>query len=92
MINLPWGVDRLVWTADPGGEIPPKSQIRLLEKMFTLLDVRPENQFVMTTPTVFMCQNFSISFLVDPRGAKKQFKNLAHPWYNYDMQSMGDLY
>ena len=34
-----------------------------------------------------MCQNCSISFLVDPGGAKKKFENLGHPQYNYDMQS-----
>ena len=34
-----------------------------------------------------MCQNCSISFSVDPGGANNKFENLAHPRYNYDMQS-----
>ena len=35
-----------------------------------------------------MYQNCSISVLVDPGGAKKKFENLAHPRYNYDVQSI----
>ena len=78
MRNLPQGWIRLVWTTDPGGEIPSKSQIRLLEKMLTLLDFRQENLiFVIITPTISMCQNCSISVLVDPGGGKKKFENLA---------------
>ena len=34
-----------------------------------------------------MCQNRSISFSVDPGGAKKKFAHLVHSRYNYDMQS-----
>ena len=60
--------------------------------MLTLLDFQAENQnFVIITPTISMCQNCSISVLVDPGGAKKQFENLAHPWYDYDMQSIQPL-
>ena len=79
----PGGWIRLVWTADPRGEIPSKSQIRLLEKMLTLVDSRPENHIVViTTSTISMQQNCSISFLVDPGCAKKKFENVAHPRYN----------
>ena len=73
---------------DPGGGIPSRSQIRLLEKMLTLLDFRPENRnLVIVMSTISMCQNCSISFLVDLGGAKRKFAHLAHPRYNYDMQS-----
>ena len=84
----PGGWIRLVWTADPGGEIPSKSQIRLLEQMLKLLDFRQDNAiFVISISTISMCQNCSISFLVDPGGGKKKLSHLAHPRYNYDVQS-----
>ena len=80
MRNLPRGWIRLVWTADQGGEIPSESQIRLLEKMLTLLDFLPENQKNVTiTSTISMCQNCSISFLVDPGDAKKKLSHLVTP-------------
>ena len=57
--------------------------------MLTLLDFRPEKQnLVIITPTISMCQNCTISFLVDPWGAQTKFAHLAHPRYNYDVQSM----
>ena len=84
---------RPVWTADLGGEIPSKSQIRLLETMLTLLDVRQEiHFFVISIFTISMCQNCSISFWADPGGAKKKFEDLAHPRYNCDMQSTRKLF
>ena len=64
MRNLPRGVDSPCLDGWPGGEIPSKTKVRLLETMFTLLDVRPENQtFVITMSTLSMCQNRSFFFL-----------------------------
>ena len=57
--------------------------------MLTLLDFRAENpNLVIITPTISMRQNCSISVLADPGGGKQKFENLAHPWHNYDVQSM----
>ena len=40
-----------------------------------------------------MCQNYSISFLVDPGGGgKNKFAHLAHPRYDYDMQSRNYMF
>ena len=66
--NLPGGWLSLFWTVDPRGGIPPsKSQIWLLEELFTLLDLRAENKIcVRTISTIAICQNCSISFLAAP--------------------------
>ena len=74
----PGGWIRLVWTTDPGGEIPPKSQIRLLEKVvytsrFSTRKPKPCNNHTY---------NFHVSGLLnlsfaDPEGAKKKFEDLA---------------
>ena len=57
--------------------------------MLTLLDFRTENQNnVIITPTISLCQNCSILFVVDPGGANKKCENLAHPRYKFDMQSI----
>ena len=48
-------------TVDPSQ--PKLAKIRRLKHLFTLLDLRPENQtLAMTTSTISMCQNRAISF------------------------------
>ena len=76
----PGGWIRLVWTTDPGGEIPSKSQIRVLERIvYTSRFSSRKHFFVIITPTISMCQNCSISVLVDPGGAKKKLSYLVTP-------------
>ena len=56
--------------------------------MFTLVDFRQENHIlVITISTISMCQNWSMSVSADPGGAPQKSAHLAHPRYNYDMQS-----
>ena len=43
--------------------------------------------FLIITPTISMRQNCSISVLADLGGVQEKFENLAHPRYDYDMQS-----
>ena len=64
---------RRFWTVEPGVGIPSKSQIRLLEKMFILLDFRPEQQICVTTISTIPCIRITQSHFQLPRGggAKK---------------------
>ena len=67
MRKLPQGVDSSFLDGCPGGGILIEVLNPTGGKMFTLFDVRPENQIlVIAIFTVSMCQNFSISFPAAP--------------------------
>ena len=60
--SAPEGWIRFFGMVEPGDGIPSKSQIRRLEKMFTLLDFRPEKNNEIIISTISMCHNCLISF------------------------------
>ena len=78
---------RLVWTADPGGGIPSKSQIRLLERIVRTSRCSPRKGHFWNNDIY----HFHASELLNlscgcPGGAKTKSSHLAHPRYNYDMR------
>ena len=88
----PGGWIRLVWTTDPGGEIPSKSQIRLLERIVYTSRFSPWKPF--------FCNNhvyhFHVLELLNlifgwPGGCQNKVRKLGPPRYNYDMQSSAFL-
>ena len=88
MRNLPQGVDSSCLDGGPGGGIPPKSQIPLLDKSVYTSGFAKNN----TKSCNNRIYHFHVSELLNlilgcPGGCQNKSAHLGQPGYNYNMQS-----
>ena len=80
MTNLACALDSSFLDGCPEGwNPPPKTEMQVLEELFTLPDFRPEKlNCLITISTISMHQNRSISILAAP-GAANSFPYILDP-------------